>query len=89
MQTSDRVKNILIDTLQIGNLEKEISLQTHLLGEIAELDSMAVVNVVTALEEEFDITFEDDEITAENFETLRTLVDFVQSKLVLAVGQEM
>jgi len=54
---------------------------TKLLGAIPELDSMAVVNVIAALEERFGILFEDDEVTAEMFETVGTLCEAVKRKL--------
>ncbi|HEU4371926.1 MAG TPA: phosphopantetheine-binding protein, partial [Telluria sp.] len=52
-----------------------------LLGSIPELDSMAVVNLITALEEQFGISVDDDEISATTFETLGSLTAFVQQKL--------
>jgi acyl carrier protein len=42
---------------------------------------MAVVSLITALEERFDITVEDDEIGAAAFETLGSLAAFVEQKL--------
>lgn len=54
---------------------------TKLLGEIPELDSMAVVSVLTAIEEQFEIEIMDDEVDAEIFENLGALSDFVEGKL--------
>jgi len=42
---------------------------------------MAVVSVVTALEEQYGIVVDDDEISAETFETIGSLVDFLNTKL--------
>jgi acyl carrier protein len=42
---------------------------------------MAVVTLITALEEHFGLVVEDDEISATTFETLGTLVRFVEDKL--------
>ena len=42
---------------------------------------MAVVNIITALEEHFGIAVDDDEISAEAFETLGSLTRFVEQKL--------
>ena len=53
-----------------------------LLGRVAELDSMAVVAVITMIEEQYGISVEDDEISAETFETIGTLAEFVETKLV-------
>ena len=81
MQTLDEVKNILSDVLSLGERKNLITADSILLGSIPELDSMAVVNVITALEEHFGVTVNDDEISAKTFETLGTLVYFVEQKL--------
>ena len=52
-----------------------------LLGAIPELDSMAVVAVITTIEERFGISVADDELDASNFETIGALTDFVGTKL--------
>jgi acyl carrier protein len=42
---------------------------------------MAVVTVITAMEETFGIYVSDDEISAETFETVGTLARFIEKKL--------
>lgn len=42
---------------------------------------MAVVSILTALEEQLGIMIDDEDVSAETFETLGTLADFVDSKL--------
>ncbi len=56
-------------------------MDSGLIGEISEFDSMAVVTVLTMIEEEFGIEVDDDEVSADIFETVGTLVEFVQSKV--------
>ncbi|OGR28072.1 MAG: acyl carrier protein [Desulfobacterales bacterium RIFOXYA12_FULL_46_15] len=53
----------------------------QLLGNLPEFDSQAVVALITTLEEQLGIFIEDDEITAEVFETVGTLVDFLEQKM--------
>lgn len=53
-----------------------------LLGHIAELDSMAIVTFFTAMEEDHGVFIDDDEVSAELFETLGSLIDFTEQKLV-------
>lgn len=77
----DEVKEILGTTLQLGDRVKDFGSDTVILGGLPEFDSMAVVAVLTALEENFDFIVEDDEISAETFETLGSLVQFVEEKL--------
>jgi acyl carrier protein len=81
MATIDDVKSVLRDTLQIGDRVNEFDMATPLLGHVPELDSMAVVTVLTALEESFDLEVDDDEITAATFDTVGSLTEFVDRKL--------
>lgn len=80
MDYTDRIKHILGSALQLGDRAETLSRSTALLGEIPEFDSMAVVTVVTMIEEEFGVSVADDEISAETFETVGSLADFVAQK---------
>ena len=80
MDVKETVLQILAETLQVEGVD-EWALDTALLGGIPEFDSMAVVTVITALEDNLGIFVEDDEISAETFETIQSLVEFVTSKL--------
>ena len=74
MQHLQEVTNILADVLSLGERKNSLSADSDLLGSIPELDSMAVVNVITALEDHFGITVDDDEISG-------SLTGFVEQKL--------
>lgn len=78
MQHIDEVRNILADTLSLGDRKHQLDENSFLLGSIPELDSMAVVNVITALEDFYNISVDDDEISAKTFETLGSLTIFVE-----------
>lgn len=54
---------------------------TALLGSVPELDSMAVVSILTALEERFGFAIDDDEVDGRTFASVGSLTAFVQSKL--------
>ena len=75
------VKQLLIDILSLDMSVDEMTSDTLLLGDIPEFDSMAIVSVITALEETFGFVAEDDELSAEVFESVETLVGFVIKKL--------
>ena len=77
----EEVKTILADVLSLGAAKDSLTESSALLGSIPELDSMAVVHLITALEEHFGITVDDDEISASTFETLGSLARFVEQKL--------
>ncbi len=80
MATLEEVKQVLGDTLQLGARTARLEADTPLLGALPELDSMAVVTVLTAMEEAFGITVEDDEVSAETFETVGSLARYVERK---------
>lgn len=50
-------------------------------GQGDALDSVAALQLVLALEEEFGISVEDQEICAENFSSLNSLCQYVEAKL--------
>lgn len=77
----EEVKNILGEALQLGERTNTLDADTLLLGNLPELDSMAVVGVITALEDHYGFIVEDDEISAETFATLGSLADFVEQKV--------
>lgn len=80
MSVTEQVRRILADVLQLGDKANAITDDTPLLGNLPELDSMAVVNLVTAIEDQFGVLIEDDEISAETFETFGALRAFVAEK---------
>jgi len=77
--------NILKETIQIIksvlNIDMPLDRDVQLLGSLPEFDSQAVVAIITTIEEQLGIFIEDDEITAEVFETIGTLVDYLESKI--------
>lgn len=81
MATIDNIRNILKDVLQLGQRADGLQETTSLFGSIPEFDSVAVVSVLTAIEDRFGIFIEDDEISAETFETVGNLSSFVDQKL--------
>jgi acyl carrier protein len=52
---------------------------TELFGSLPELDSLALVELITAIEERFDIELDEDDITAEVFGTVESLAAHVDA----------
>ncbi len=75
------VTGILDQVLGLNGRGANLKPESPLLGAIPELDSMAVVTILTSIEEHFGFTVEDDEISADTFATLGTLTAFVEQKL--------
>lgn len=81
MDYTTEIKTLLSNTLGLGKRLDSITAETFLLGNIPELDSVAVVTLILALEKKFSISINDDEISAQTFQTLGTLVNFVERKV--------
>ena len=76
----NNVKVILGEVLQIEDRTSEMTSGTPLLGNLPELDSMAVVTVLTALEDNFGFIIDDDDLISDAFLTLGSLASFVEEK---------
>jgi acyl carrier protein len=80
MNTEQEVLRLLDEVLSLEGRTAGFTRDTHLLGAIPELDSMAVVSMITALEDTFGIVVDDDDIDGATFASVGTLVDFVAAK---------
>lgn len=72
---------VLDEVLSLNGRSALFTRDTPLLGAIPELDSMAVVTLITTMEERFGIVVDDDDIDGSTFSTVAALVDFVSEKL--------
>lgn len=85
MDITREVIRLLDEVLSLnGRGTSTFAPETRLLGSVAELDSMAVVSLITGLEDRFGFVVDDDEIDGETFATVGTLSRFVSGKLAVA-----
>jgi acyl carrier protein len=73
------VKAAVIETLELEDRADTLDATTPLTS-IPEVDSLAVAELVVEFERRFGITFEDEDVTADVFETIGSLAAFVESK---------
>lgn len=81
MDIRAEVLSILDECLSLKGRAKGFADDTPLLGAIPELDSMAVVTIITQLEERLGLTIDDDEIDGAAFANVGALVGFAANKL--------
>lgn len=79
MHYLDTVNMIVTETLGLRGAALQAA--SPLMGALPELDSMAVLALIAALETHFGFAIDDDEIKARHFATLGSLTSFVQEKL--------
>lgn len=81
MDMVGEVRRVLDEVLSLGGRSAFFTRDTHLLGAVPQLDSMAVVSLITTLEDRFSIVIADDDIDSDTFATVGSLADFVSGKL--------
>ncbi len=81
MDTKKELLSLLDEILSLNGRAVEFSESTPLLGAIPELDSMAVVALITGFEERFGFMVDDDEIEGATFATVGSLIEFIEGKL--------
>ena len=81
MDTKKELIALLDEILSLNGRTASFTADTPLLGAIPELDSMAIVDLITAMERHFNFVADDDDIDGTAFATVGTLVAFVDRKL--------
>ena len=81
MEIKSEILALLDEILSLNGRAAAFTEDTMLLGAIPELDSMAVVAIITGVEERFGLVVDDDEIDGATFATVGSLIDFVKAKL--------
>lgn len=80
MDVQAEILRLLDEVLSLGGRAQKFTRDTPLLGAIPELDSMAVVTLLTTLEEQMGITVDDDDVDGDTFATVGSLVAFVEAR---------
>ena len=78
---TNEVIRVLDEVLSLNGRSASFGRDTPLLGAIPELDSMAVVALITSLEDQFGLVVDDDDIDGATFATVGSLADFVAGKI--------
>ena len=81
MNISQEVLRVVDEVLSLNGRSASFTRDTRLLGAVPELDSMAVVTLITTLEDQFGLVVDDDDIDGTTFATIGSLTDFVSGKM--------
>jgi acyl carrier protein len=79
MDYTQNIREFIIDNFLFGE-QQEIKSETNLL-EKGIIDSTGVVELVSFLEETYNIIIEDDELISDNFSTLNSISTFLDTKI--------
>jgi acyl carrier protein len=80
----DTLKHLVTERLDVKLGVVDIDETTPLFAGGMELDSIAVVELITHIEKQFGFDFTDDDLRPENFVNLRTIAALVEQRLASA-----
>lgn len=81
MAIEDRVKKVLLSNTLKEVSPKDLAFDSVLIDYGVGLDSVATLELVVALEEEFKIQIDESEITSDTFETIETISTHIKKSL--------
>ena len=81
MNIAQEVLRVVDEVLSLNGRTADFTRNTPLLGAVPELDSMAVITLITTLEDQFGLVVDDDDIDGATFASVGSLTDFVSGKL--------
>ena len=81
MDIKSEILALLDEVLSLKGRASTFTENAPLLGALPELDSMAVVALITSMEERFGFSVDDDEIDGAAFATVGSLIEFAEGKL--------
>ena len=77
----NQLKTIMAEELDVNLKVDEIDENVSLLEDGLGLDSIAIVELITLVEQHFDFQFSDSDLTPDSFSSLNVLADFISAKL--------
>lgn len=86
MNIQEQIREYIVENILFGdgeNLQPDTSFQ-----EEGIMDSMGILGLISFIEETYDITIKDDDLTIENLGSVQDVSNFVQSKLKTAQEPE-
>jgi acyl carrier protein len=86
MDTGTIVEEFIVDELIIGSKGQKIDYDESLVSK-GVIDSLAILRLISFIEEKFNVKVNDDEVVLENFETINIIVKFIDDKLANSDGE--
>ncbi|MFD4327826.1 acyl carrier protein [Nocardioides sp. NPDC058538] len=77
----DRVAGAITEVIGPDHGAGTLTADTLLFGSLPELDSLALVELITVLEDRFGFEMDEDDINAEVFESVGSLAEYVRAQV--------
>lgn len=80
------VRQYILDNFLFGRTDVEVDGHASLL-DLGVIDSTGVLELVTFLEDKYQIKIEDEELVPENLDSLKGITQFVEAKRVASASE--
>ena len=74
-----RMLRVIEESLELPSSSLPVTVETTLIGEGLGTDSIEILRLVAALEEEFDLEIDDERLTLGHFRSAGTVAEFIMS----------
>jgi len=81
-EISDRIRDFISSELMFEDSSANLSDDTPLLAGV--IDSLGLMQLISFIEEEFDVAIDDAEVTASNFRTVGDIERLIEQKVQVA-----
>jgi acyl carrier protein len=85
-ETIDQLRHLIANQLNLNIALEDIDPDAQLLEGGLKLDSLALVELITLVEERFDIQFDENDFNVESFGNLRCLAGVVNTRRAMAAS---
>ena len=79
MSTEQRVRDLIADNVRWGGDRSQLTADFALIDNQV-IDSLGTISLVSALEDEFGIDVDDEDLVPDNFATIGQIAAFIESK---------
>ena len=80
MEIEATIEKFVVEELMVGARGTRLDPDSSLIVS-GVIDSLALLRLITFIEEKFGVTVEDEEVVPENFETINIIKGMIESKL--------
>ena len=80
MDIESNLEKFIIDELIVGSKGMKLDHDQSLISS-GVIDSLAILRLITFIEEKFGVTVEDEDVVPDNFETINIISSYVKAKM--------
>lgn len=80
MDIESTVERFIVDELIVGDKGTKLDPEQSLITS-GVIDSLALLRLITFIEEKFGVTVEDEDVVPENFETIKIIREYVEARM--------